>query len=61
MERNDPCWCGSGLKWKKCHYPKSPTHSLAADSELNRVFVAVGHEGVKVYTDDHDNGEGPDN
>lgn len=19
--RNDPCWCGSGKKWKKCHYP----------------------------------------
>ena len=19
--RNDPCWCGSGEKWKKCHYP----------------------------------------
>jgi len=21
IERNDPCWCGSGRKWKKCHYP----------------------------------------
>jgi len=20
--RNDPCWCGSGKKWKHCHYPK---------------------------------------
>lgn len=20
--RNDPCWCGSGEKWKKCHYPE---------------------------------------
>ena len=19
--RNDACWCGSGKKWKKCHYP----------------------------------------
>lgn len=19
--RNDQCWCGSGKKWKKCHYP----------------------------------------
>ncbi len=19
--RNDPCWCGSNKKWKKCHYP----------------------------------------
>jgi preprotein translocase subunit SecA len=22
MSRNDPCWCGSGKKWKKCHYPE---------------------------------------
>ncbi len=21
--RNDPCWCGSGKKWKKCCYPKT--------------------------------------
>ena len=19
LERNDPCWCGSGRKYKKCH------------------------------------------
>jgi preprotein translocase subunit SecA len=22
MGRNDPCWCGSGKKFKKCHYPQ---------------------------------------
>lgn len=22
--RNDPCWCSSGKKWKKCHYPQLP-------------------------------------
>lgn len=22
--RNDPCWCGSGKKFKKCHYPELP-------------------------------------
>ena len=22
--RNDPCWCGSGLKYKKCHVDKDP-------------------------------------
>jgi methionyl aminopeptidase len=21
--RNDECWCGSGAKWKKCHYPET--------------------------------------
>jgi uncharacterized protein YecA (UPF0149 family) len=20
FKRNDPCWCGSGKKYKKCHY-----------------------------------------
>lgn len=22
--RNDPCWCGSGKKWKKCHLNREP-------------------------------------
>ena len=34
--------------------PAHTTHSVAADSELNRIFVPVSHEGVKVYTDDTD-------
>lgn len=25
ISRNDPCWCGSGEKWKKCHYPNLAT------------------------------------
>ncbi len=25
--RNDPCWCKSGKKWKKCHYPEEPLQS----------------------------------
>lgn len=24
ISRNDPCWCGSGSKWKKCHFPHPP-------------------------------------
>jgi hypothetical protein len=20
LQRNDPCWCGSGKKYKRCHY-----------------------------------------
>lgn len=24
ITRNDPCWCGSSKKWKKCHYPALP-------------------------------------
>ena len=41
--------------------PNHTAHSVAADSELNRIYVPVSHEGVKVYTDDRDNGEGDDN
>ncbi|PJD98123.1 MAG: type I methionyl aminopeptidase [Parachlamydia sp.] len=26
--RNDPCWCGSLKKWKKCHYPLEKNQSL---------------------------------
>ena len=29
ISRNDPCWCGSGKKWKKCHYPQLSEGSLA--------------------------------
>jgi methionyl aminopeptidase len=25
IQRNDPCWCGSGKKWKQCHYPNQGT------------------------------------
>ncbi|HUD44922.1 MAG TPA: preprotein translocase subunit SecA [Patescibacteria group bacterium] len=24
LGRNDPCWCGSGKKWKKCHLNREP-------------------------------------
>lgn len=26
--RNDPCWCGSGKKFKKCHYPNPGPHAV---------------------------------
>lgn len=29
--RNDPCWCESGKKWKKCHYP-DPGSAPSIDS-----------------------------
>jgi methionyl aminopeptidase len=32
IERNDPCYCGSGKKWKKCCYPKVP--EMTQTSEL---------------------------
>jgi len=41
--------------------PNHTTHSVAADSENNRIFVPVSHEGVKVYTAAQGAGEGHDN
>lgn len=34
IERNDPCWCGSGLKYKKCH--------MAFDEKIES-FAIKGH------------------
>ncbi|MCP5505709.1 MAG: methionyl aminopeptidase [Chlamydiales bacterium] len=28
IARNDPCWCGSGKKWKKCHHPLLPPQNF---------------------------------
>lgn len=30
--RNDLCWCGSGKKWKKCHYPKANAHTTFSEN-----------------------------
>jgi methionyl aminopeptidase len=38
IERNDPCWCGSGKKWKKCHYPAPPT----VESDAKRYLTQYG-------------------
>ncbi|MES2200564.1 MAG: methionyl aminopeptidase [Chlamydiota bacterium] len=27
FNRNSPCWCGSGKKWKRCHAPELPESS----------------------------------
>lgn len=35
ISRNDPCWCGSGQKWKKCHYPNLPATPPA---ELKAIY-----------------------
>lgn len=41
--------------------PNHTTHSVAADSENNKIFVPVSHEGVKVYSAEEDNDNGNDN
>ena len=36
--RNDPCWCGSGKKWKKCHYPSLSPTEKAKPSGLSDLY-----------------------
>lgn len=39
--RNDPCWCGSGQKWKKCHYPRPPTKESLAKTYLEEFGILL--------------------
>jgi methionyl aminopeptidase len=36
--RNDPCWCGSGVKWKKCHYPHPPSLRSSTPRNLKEEY-----------------------
>lgn len=29
--RNDVCWCGSGKKWKKCHFPQGNSKQISSN------------------------------
>jgi len=33
--RNEPCWCGSGTKYKKCHLAEDEKTSAAKSCSLN--------------------------
>lgn len=42
FSRNDPCWCGSGKKWKKCHYPQEPVmHSALAQEYVKKYGILL--------------------
>lgn len=44
LGRNDPCWCGSGQKWKKCHYPQvspSKTQEALRDQYLKQYRILL--------------------
>jgi SEC-C motif len=41
--RNDPCWCGSGVKFKQCHLGRSDERPLplpAVANQLRKFFKA---------------------
>lgn len=41
--RNQPCWCGSGKKWKKCHYPVEglPSQERLAEEYFKKYRVLL--------------------
>lgn len=41
ISRNDPCWCGSGEKWKKCHYPALSPNANLADQYLKQYSIIL--------------------
>ena len=50
ISRNDPCWCGSGKKWKKCHHPFLPPQSfemLKQEYEKNYQIILKTPEQIE--------------
>jgi len=44
--RNDPCWCGSGKKYKKCHLDqdlRSPSRSVESMGLVNSKWIKDAH------------------
>lgn len=37
--RNDPCFCGSGKKWKNCHYPDPGLEKKESFEELYKFYL----------------------
>ncbi len=47
--RNDACWCGSGQKWKKCHFPQiePQTHKSKSSLDIRREYFRQHHIIIK--------------
>lgn len=43
IHRNDLCWCGSGKKWKKCHYPEIASVLNFDPQALREVYYKEYH------------------
>jgi len=39
MGRNEPCWCGSKIKWKKCHRDRHLQKSEPIGLLQNKIFM----------------------
>ncbi len=54
IKRNDPCFCGSGKKYKKCCYPQEPASNLANSSSLTLKYLK--EFGIILKTDEQISG-----
>jgi len=41
ISRNDPCWCGSGQKFKKCHYPQKKNDKDIPKKYFNHFGIII--------------------
>ena len=57
LGRNDPCHCGSGQKYKKCHLPKD---DAAHSAELLKVQAAAAAAAAEAAAAAGDDAEGDD-
>lgn len=65
--RNDPCWCGSGRKYKRCHLREDEEkrrrqlRDEASEESASSFFEAgVGEEDLRRWARRYDADEGPD-
>lgn len=42
--RNDDCWCGSGKKWKKCHFPQEAKADTLKDFYQKKYNITLKTE-----------------
>ena len=43
-KRNDPCWCGSGKKYKKCHWDKDSRHRAPVQKKQSSSMIKTPDE-----------------
>ena len=48
--RNEPCWCGSGKKYKQCHWRKDAEDRIEAGYAARAAQMAARNAGKNVVT-----------
>ena len=48
--RNEPCWCGSGKKYKQCHLRKDTAERIEAGHAARAAVIAARNAGKNIVT-----------